>query len=87
MIILPTIKFIELQDKTEAGLMAYLMEHRDGDFLVYLRQRYTEDAEWDYSIEGGSLCNYDDLEWFMDWHEGQDFVEYLAITVIDEPNV
>lgn len=78
--------FIELQDKTEGGLGRFVWEGKHSDangYLVLLRQKYDCDAEWEYRIE---FCrqDYSNLTvcWDMDWWEGQQQVEYLAVCVI-----
>ena len=81
---LPKIRFIELENKTEAGLISYLMEHRlDEGWLVYFRAKYEYEEEWTYYVEPCNLYNYDDLGWLNDWDVGQQCVEYLAITSIE----
>ena len=81
--ILPNIKFVPFNGKTLDDLVNYMQEHTNEHvFLVYLRCRYEHEDKWEYITDACCLCNYDDILWMSDWHEGQEYVEYLGITQI-----
>lgn len=86
----PAIRFIPLKKGiTEDELNDYIAESDDSSFLVYLRCRYNTDIfkqEWQYSIEAASWgCESDErVCWLDDWWEGQQDVEYLAISKLGE---
>ena len=78
---LPNIKFIPFKGATVNELVNYMQEHTDEHvFLVHLRWQYEYEKEWEYITDACSLCNFDDILWMTDWHEGQQYVEYLGIT-------
>lgn len=86
----PEIRFVPLKKgMTEDELNDYMWNNNDSNFLVYLRYRYNTDVfkeDWQYSVEAASCgCEYDGrVCWLDDWWEGQQDVEYLAITKIGE---
>lgn len=85
----PSIKFITLKKgMTEDELNDYMCENNDLHFLVYLRYRYNTETfkeDWQYSVEAACGCKYyGRVCWLDDWWEGQQDVEYLAITKIGE---
>ena len=80
--ILPNIKFTSFkQGATQEDLVEY-MQSRTNEFvfLVFLRCRYKYEDKWTYITDACSLCGFDDILWMTDWHEGQEYVEYLGIT-------
>ena len=82
---MPQINFIPLkQGITEDELNEYMVNSDDTNFLIYLRCKYKTDKEWEYLVESAT-CGFDDgIIWLNDWDEGQQDVEYLAITKIGE---
>ena len=80
--ILPDIKFVPLQTgTTEKDLVEYMKAHyEESIFLVHLRCRYEYEKQWEYITDACCVCNFDDVLWMSDWHEGQQHVEYLGIT-------
>lgn len=83
---IPSIEFVRLKKgMTESELYDYMAENDDGGFLVYLRYKYDFEKEWDYSIECASYdCCRDAVCWLNDWYEGQQNVEFLAISKLEE---
>ena len=82
---IPKINFIPLkQCITDDELNEYMVNSDDTNFLIYLRCKYKTDKEWEYLVEAAT-CGFDDgIVWLNDWDEGQQDVEYLAITKIGE---
>lgn len=81
--LLPDIKFILLpKGLEESDLFTYLDQKHSN--LVYLRCKYKNDAEWEYMIEACELGILGDVTWLNDWWEGQEDVEYLGTTIIEE---
>ena len=86
----PAIRFVPLKKGiTEDELNDYIAGSSDSSFLVYLRYRYNTDVfkqEWQYSVEAASWgCESDGrVCWLDDWWEGQQDVEYLAISKLGE---
>ena len=70
---------------TEEELNDYMEENDDGSFFVYLRYKYDFEEEWTYSIECAfyDYCMFT-VCWLNDWYEGQQNVEYLAISKLGE---
>lgn len=85
---MPKINFEPLIDNSRDELIKKIYENPCVScFLVYLRNRYQHETEWEYLIECCSLYNQNDILWFNDWYEGQQYVEYLGIAVIDVPQI
>ena len=83
---MPKIIFEPLDDNSIGGLIKKMHESPGAScFLVYLRNRYQHETEWEYLIECCSLYNQNDILWFNDWDEGQQYIEYLGIAVVDRP--
>ena len=62
-----------------------LTENDDYSFLVYLRYKYDFEEEWTYSTECAAWNACEDcVSWLNDWYEGQQNVEYLAISKLGE---
>lgn len=82
---IPQINFIPLKKCiTDDELNEYMLNSDDTNFLIYLRCKYKTDKEWEYLVEAAT-CGFDDgIVWLNDWDEGQQDVEYLAITKIGE---
>lgn len=82
---IPQINFFPLkQGITDDELNEYMVNSDDTNFLIYLRCKYKTDKEWEYLAEAAT-CGFDDgIVWLNDWDEGQQDVEYLAITKIGE---
>ena len=82
---MPKINFIPLkQCITDDELNEYMVNSDDTNFLIYLRCKYKTDKEWEYLVEAAT-CGFDDgIIWLNDWDEGQQDVEYLAITKLGE---
>ncbi len=83
---IPSIEFVRLKKgMTESELDDYIAENDDGVYLVYLRYKYDFEEEWDYSIECAAYdyCR-NAICWLNDWFEGQQNVEYLAISKLGE---
>ena len=70
---------------TDEELNNYIAEKDDDSFLVYLRYKYDFEKEWTYSMECAAWNAYEDAVcWLNDWYEGQQNVEYLAISKLGE---
>lgn len=82
---LPLIGFMHLKKgTTEQELNEYMINADDCSFLVYLRYRYECDTEWEYSAEAAACSFNENICWLNDWWEGQQEVEYLAISKLSE---
>lgn len=80
----PTISFKPLENRDEKSVIEYMNIHPEvSNFMVYLRCKYEHQIEWEYLIEACAPDWNDEILWLIDWHEGQQDVEYLAITQID----
>ena len=83
---MPKINFEPLPNNSRDALLERIYENPCVScFLVYLRNKYKNETEWEYLIECCSLYNQYDVEWFNDWWEGQEDVEYLGVAVIELP--
>lgn len=83
---IPSIEFVRLKKgMTDSELNDYIAENDDYSFLVYLRYKYDFEKEWTYSTEcaAWNACE-DAVCWLNDWYEGQQNVEYLAISKLGE---
>lgn len=83
---IPSIEFVRLKKGiTEEELDKYMAENDDDSFLVYLRYKYDFEEEWTYSTECAAWNGCEDtISWLNDWYEGQQNVEYLAISKLEE---
>lgn len=80
----PCISFKPLENRDKKSVIEYMNSHPDiSNFMVYLRCKYEHQTEWEYLIEACSPDWNDEILWLNDWYEGQQDVEYLAITQID----
>ena len=83
---IPSIEFVRLKKgMTDSELNDYIAENDDYSFLVYLRYKYDFEEEWTYSTECAEWNACEDcVSWLNDWYEGQQNVEYLAISKLEE---
>lgn len=83
---IPSIEFVRLKKGiTEEELNDYIAENDDDSFLVYLRYKYDFEEEWTYSTECAAWNGCEDtISWLNDWYEGQQNVEFLAISKLGE---
>lgn len=83
---IPSIEFVRLKKgMTDSELNDYIAENDDYSFLVYLRYKYDFEEEWTYSTECAAWNACEDcVSWLNDWYEGQQNVEYLAISKLGE---
>ena len=83
---IPSIEFVRLKKGiTEEELNDYIAKNDDYSFLVYLRYKYDFEKEWTYSTECAAWYACEDcVSWLDDWYEGQQNVEYLAISKLGE---
>lgn len=81
---IPSIEFVRLKKgMTDKKLNHYMENADDYSFLVYLRYKYDFEKEWTYATECASWwSDGNTVNWLDDWYEGQQNVEYLAITKI-----
>ena len=83
---MPKINFEPLPNNSKDALLERMYENPCVScFLVYLRNKYKNEKKWTYSVECCDIYNQNDIMWFNDWYEGQEYVEYLAVAVIDLP--
>lgn len=81
---MPKIGFEPLLDTSEECLLKKIAENSSAScFLVYLRCKYMHEYDWEYLVECCGIHDGNCIEWFNDWWEGQQCVEYLGIAVID----
>lgn len=86
---LATLDFSIMENRTEKELLDFIYREDNLSylyFIVSMRYIYEWDNEWIYSVE---VCKryYDDMNicWFSDWNEGQEIVEYIAVSpIIDD---
>lgn len=70
------------QDAAEQYISTRMSEYYDGAWIIYLRYKYDFENKWTYSFESASpdcIGGYG-LCWLNDWWEGQQDVEYIAMT-------
>lgn len=83
----PNIRFVPLQfGNTEDDLIAEFENYdhrRNPTHLVYLRYKYCFEKEWTYAVEACRVNLAHSPIWFNDWWEGQEDVEYLAVSWYD----
>lgn len=74
--------FKEFQTKTYEELYSFTERYLGYDLQIFIRTKYNEDNEWTYPYE---ILMWDDFCFALknDWNEGQEFIEYLGVTVID----
>lgn len=82
---MPTLCFVPLEKHTEDDLIEELKKHEceNPTQLVWFRYKYHFEKKWTYDVEA---CRADlayNLDWFTDWWEGQEDVEYLAVSWYD----
>lgn len=72
------------QDDAEQYISTRMTEHYDGAWIIYLRYKYEYESIWTYACECASpgYPNEYDICWLNDWWEGQQDVEYIAMTEI-----
>ena len=85
------IKWHELFDATEDALDRFINNSKrfSHNFLVWIRRRYEYNPVWEYSrelllFEGVQSDGKPQYAWLSDWHEGQEYVEFLAVADLDE---
>ncbi len=83
---IPTIEFVQLKKGiTDRELNNYMENADNYSFLVYLRYKYDFEKEWTYATECASWwSDGNTVNWLNDWYEGQQNVEYLAISKVGE---
>lgn len=74
------------QDDAELYISERMMDHYEGAWIIYLRYKYDYEKEWTYSFEcaGPDCMGIYGISWLNDWWEGQDDVEYIAMTEMTE---
>jgi hypothetical protein len=80
----PSIRFVPLKKGMAEDELNEYMIGDDSNFLVYLRCKYKSQHEWEYLTEAASPGFDDGICWLNDWWEGQQDVEYLAISKLGE---
>lgn len=81
----PNIRFVPLEGNTEDDLITELKKHacENLTWLVWLRYKHHFEKKWTYAVEACCIdINYS-IIWFNDWWEGQEDVEYLAVSYHD----
>lgn len=78
----PNIRFVPLEGNTEDDLRAELEKHacENPTRLVWMRYKYRWEDKWHYSVEACCTDLEERIIWFNDWWEGQEDVEYLAVS-------
>lgn len=80
--LVPDIKFVSLpKGLRECDLFEYL--NQDDTVFVWLRCKYKNDTKWEYIVDACTTGMTGEIVWFSDWWEGQEEVEYLAVTQIE----
>lgn len=77
------------QDDAEKYISTRMTEHYDGAWIIYLRYKYEYESIWTYACECANpgYPNEYDICWLNDWWEGQQDVEYIAMTEITECSI
>lgn len=65
----------------DAYIHSYMLDNKLEEVYVSMRYGYTEKEmkNQDFEIQVCEIFNFDDLEWWNDWWEGQEFIELQAI--------
>lgn len=79
--------FMPFESKSKEELDDYCERYNGFDLIILIRTRFNKTDEWDYSYQFLYYNNETFAEikycWLNDWFEGQEYVEYLAGTVLD----
>lgn len=70
------------QNDAEYYISDRMSKYYNGAWIIYLRYKYANEKEWTYSLEsaGPDSSGAYGISWFNDWWEGQEDVEYIAMT-------
>lgn len=62
-------------------IRSYMLSNKMDNAYVSLRYGYTEEeiSEQDFEIQICGIFGFNDLLWWIDWWEGQEFIELQAI--------
>lgn len=62
-------------------IFSYMLDNRLEQAYVSLRYGYTEEEmkEQDFEIQVCGIFNFYELQWWIDWWEGQEFIELQRI--------
>lgn len=62
-------------------IRSYMLENKLDEAYVSLRYGYTEEEmdNQDFEIQVCGIFGFNDLLWWIDWWEGQEFIELQAI--------
>ncbi len=81
------LKFIPFESKSVEELDYFCDRYNGFDLIILIRKRFNKSDDWEYSYEYLFYNNETFAEikycWLNDWFEGQEYVEYLAGTVLD----
>lgn len=62
-------------------IRSYMLDNKLDNAYVSMRYGYTEEEmnNQDFEIQVCGIFSFDDLLWWIDWWEGQEFIELQAI--------
>ena len=62
-------------------ILSYMLDNKLDQAYVSLRYGYTEKEmeQADFEIQVCGIFNFYELQWWIDWWEGQEFIELQAI--------
>lgn len=62
-------------------IRSYMLENKLDEAYISLRYGYTEEemSSQDFKIQVCGIFGFNDLLWWIDWWEGQNFIELQAI--------
>ena len=62
-------------------ILSYMLDNKLDHAYVSLRYGYTEEEleKEDFEIQVCGIFNFNELQWWIDWWEGQEFIELQGI--------
>lgn len=76
-----TIKKFTSSSKFNDYILSYILDNKLDHAYVSLRYGYTEEEleKEDFEIQVCGIFNFNELQWWIDWWEGQEFIELQGI--------
>lgn len=80
------IKKFTSSSKFNDYILSYMLENKLDHAYVSLRYGYTEKEmeQADFEIQVCGIFNFYELRWWIDWWEGQEFIEIASIITENE---
>ena len=75
------VKGFDSTEQLENFLMEYMEKHNSSELYVYMRYGYTKEAikEEKFGIEICGWYGLNEILWWNDWNEGQNYSEVFSI--------